>query len=157
MSMITIEQGQFGSDYVVAQVGGGETLLVTTDYDYPGLASTFGWVPCDCGETDGTVDCPHRTASEMISEAAEYLDNHVGDEVEDPGYFSAVVVVPSNPEEVGQLTTVAAPDKGRPEAGKVYRLIGGSESASIANGNTWSESEIDQDNPPDRQDTLGNC
>jgi hypothetical protein len=33
------------------------------------------------------VDCPHRTASEMISEAYEFLRDHIGDTVEDPGYF----------------------------------------------------------------------
>ena len=60
---------------------------VCTDWDYPGVASTFGWAPCDCGFTDGTVDCEHKTASEMIYEAGEYLDEHIGDVVEDPGYF----------------------------------------------------------------------
>jgi len=33
-------------------------------------------------------------------------------------------------------------NKGQPEAGKVYCLIGGSDKPSIANGNTWSESEV---------------
>ena len=64
------------------------TRLVQTDWDYPSVAAAFGFVPCVCGETDGTVDCEHFTASEMISEAAKYLDAHVGDIVEDPGYFS---------------------------------------------------------------------
>lgn len=86
--MIRLERGQYGWDYVVVNCDTGETLLVTSDYDYPGLASTFGWIPCDCGDTDGTVDCEHKTASQMIQEAREYLDEHIGDEVEDPGYFS---------------------------------------------------------------------
>jgi len=34
------------------------------------------------------------------------------------------------------------PDKGRPEHGKTYLLIGKKETPSIANGNTWAESEI---------------
>jgi len=69
-------------------------ILVQTDWDYPGTASTFGWSPCkgckgDCrGTTDGTVDCKKKTASQMISDAREYLDNHVGKVVEDPGYFT---------------------------------------------------------------------
>ena len=33
--------------------------------------------------------------------------------------------------------------KGQPEAGKVYCLIGGSDKPSIANGNTWQESEVE--------------
>lgn len=64
-----------------------DDIFVQSDWDFPGLASTFGWVACDCRETDGTVDCEHRTASEMISEAHDYLQDHDGDEVEDPGYF----------------------------------------------------------------------
>jgi hypothetical protein len=52
-----------------------------------GLASTFGWTPCSCGATDGTVSCAHKQAGQMIAEAQAYLDEHIGDEVEDPGYF----------------------------------------------------------------------
>jgi len=69
------------------------SILIQTDWDYPGVASTFGWSPCrgcrqECkGSTDGTVDCKKRTASYMISDAREYLDNHIGKVVEDPGYF----------------------------------------------------------------------
>ena len=33
-------------------------------------------------------------------------------------------------------------DKGKPEAGKVYALTGGPGTSSIANGNTWAESEV---------------
>ena len=33
-------------------------------------------------------------------------------------------------------------DKGKPEAGKVYSLTGGHGTPSIANGNTWAESEV---------------
>jgi len=39
---------------------------------------------------------------------------------------------------------VAKPNK--PEEGKQYRLIGGSDEPSIANGNTWAESEIGKTN-----------
>ena len=62
-------------------------ILIQTDWDYPGIASTFGWIACECGETDGTVDCPHRTADEMIGEAFEFHVDHEGETVEDPGYF----------------------------------------------------------------------
>jgi hypothetical protein len=73
------------------------TVPVQTDWDYPGIASTFGWTPepdpggCTHDGTDGTVDCTTcgRTASEMIAEAQEFLDDHLGTVVEDPGYFDA--------------------------------------------------------------------
>jgi hypothetical protein len=82
---ITLQNGDFGTYLLVADDG--EDILIQTDWDFPGVASTFGWRPCHCGTTDGTVDCPHKTASAMIAEAAEYLDDHVGESVEDPGYF----------------------------------------------------------------------
>ena len=86
MMTVTLEAGDFGTYLLLADDG--RDILIQTDWDYPGVASTFGWCPCDCGETDGTVDCPHRTASAMISEAGEYLDDHIGDTVDDPGYFA---------------------------------------------------------------------
>ena len=87
--MITLEPGQFGHfgwDYILRN-DTGETVLIQTDWDYPGLASSFGWLACECGETDGTVDCPHKSATDMISDAAEYLDDHIGETIDDPGYF----------------------------------------------------------------------
>ena len=66
-----------------------ETILVQLDWDYPSLAHTFGWTGiCECGDTDGTVDCSHKSASDMIDGAREYLDTHEGEIVEDPGYFT---------------------------------------------------------------------
>jgi hypothetical protein len=52
---------------------------IQTDWDYPGVASSMGFVPCDCGRTDGTIDCEHRTAAEMIGAALEYLEAHEGE------------------------------------------------------------------------------
>ena len=86
----------------------GESSLVQTDYDYPGVASTFGWnivdvqpdddddrvlcrdSQCDHSGTDGTVDCNDcgMTASEFISAAGEFLADNDGATVDDPGYFS---------------------------------------------------------------------
>jgi len=82
---ITLHEGDCGTYTIEAEDG--RTMLIQTDWDYPGVASIFGWRPCPCGETDGTVDCPHRTASEMIAEAGEFLNDHIGDTAEDPGYF----------------------------------------------------------------------
>ena len=89
MSTITLESGQFGWDYLLVNDETGEDVLIQTDWDYPGVASSFGFVPCDCGETDGTVDCSHKTASDMIQSAAAYLDENIGESVDDPGYFSS--------------------------------------------------------------------
>lgn len=62
-------------------------MLVQTDWDWPGLASSFGWIACKCGRTDGTVDCAHRKAGAMIADARDYLEAHDGESIEDPGYF----------------------------------------------------------------------
>lgn len=50
------------------------TRLIQSDWDYPGVASALGFVPCECGATDGTIDCPHKTAAEMIGAAYDYLE-----------------------------------------------------------------------------------
>jgi hypothetical protein len=84
--MISLESGRFGWDFVI-EAEDGRTVYVQTDWDYPGVASSFGWAPC-CDATDGTVDCEHGTAMDHINAAREYLDAHIGDVVEDPGYFS---------------------------------------------------------------------
>ena len=44
---------------------------------------------CDHSHTDGTVDCPDCgvTASEFISAAGDWLREHDGETVDDPGYF----------------------------------------------------------------------
>lgn len=99
MSKITVERGgnYAPCSYIICKVDENgnwdkhneeQTVLVQVDWDFPPLASNFGFVPCACGETDGTVNCPHKTASEMITEAAEYLDECEGQIVEDPGYFA---------------------------------------------------------------------
>lgn len=86
MAKITLSAEKFGC-YTVTNLETNESRFVQTDWDFPGVASNFGWVACDCGETDGTIDCPHKTAGEMIAEATEYLDNNVNKIVDDPGYF----------------------------------------------------------------------
>jgi hypothetical protein len=88
-SGITLEEGQFGWDYILRDNATGEERLIQTDYNYPGVASTFGWPGHEHGETDGTVDCPvcGKKALEMINEAQAWLDEHIGETVEDPGYF----------------------------------------------------------------------
>ena len=64
----------------------GRSILVQSG-DLPDLATIFGWSPCSCGSTDGTVDCDHRSACEMIADARDFLRAHAGDTTDDPGYF----------------------------------------------------------------------
>lgn len=80
-----------------------DSVLVQTDYDYPGIARSFGWdmqesqvmqsgyygQKCQHHSTDGTVKCDScgLTPSTFISDAAEYLDNNLGKITDDPGYF----------------------------------------------------------------------
>ena len=67
---ITLESGEFGWDYIIRH-DDGRTKLIQTDYDYPGVASSFGW----SGEqTD-------------IAGAQKYLDENIGKKADDPGYF----------------------------------------------------------------------
>lgn len=53
-------------------------LFVQSDWDLPGLASSLGYVPCECGATDGTVDCDHKKATDMMTEAFDYLAERDG-------------------------------------------------------------------------------
>lgn len=55
------------------------SILYQQDWDWPSLARMFGWAPCH-DVTDGTVDCSicGKTASTMIAEASEWLDDHDG-------------------------------------------------------------------------------
>jgi hypothetical protein len=82
ISLLEAECGTF-----LLRARDGRTILVQTDWDFPILATTFGWSPCSCGATDGTVDCEHRTADEMIADAQAFLRAHAGDSTDDPGYF----------------------------------------------------------------------
>ncbi|KKL91509.1 hypothetical protein LCGC14_1893990 [marine sediment metagenome] len=85
----------------------GRTILIQTDWDYPGVAGTFGWSPahvhnyeidqldprfdCEHNGTDGTIDCDDcgLTASDFISAAYAWLRENNGATADDPGYFDA--------------------------------------------------------------------
>lgn len=55
------------------------TVLVQSDWDFPGVARSFGWdmrsPGCDHDSTDGTVTCNGcgRTASDFITAAFDWL------------------------------------------------------------------------------------
>jgi hypothetical protein len=92
MGNIRLEQGDFNFCFVIRRVSGlkkerEQEVYVQSDWEYPSVASTFGWsIGCDC-PTDGTVDCQHRTVSKHIASAYDYLTDNIGKVVEDPGYF----------------------------------------------------------------------
>lgn len=66
----------------------GHTVLIDSDWDFPAIAGHLGFVPCNqCEMTDGTVACEHKTTTEMIGAAMDFLDSHLGEPFEDPGYF----------------------------------------------------------------------
>lgn len=64
------------------------TILVDTDWDFPGLASHLGWLGCPHG-SDGTVRCCEcgKSPSEFISEAYDYLVAHQGERFDGSDYF----------------------------------------------------------------------
>jgi hypothetical protein len=83
---ITLKDGPYRT--FVLESESGESRLIQQDWDFPRIASAFGWTPCSCGATDGTIECEHRSVSDMVWDAYEFLNGRVGDTIEDPGYFS---------------------------------------------------------------------
>lgn len=83
-------------------------LLIQTDWDWPGVASSFGWsiskVKCpympDCEHegTDGTVKCKRCKTQPVvfIQAAREWIDEHDGKVVENPGYDLDCVKAPED-------------------------------------------------------------
>ena len=66
-----------------------DSILIQSDWDYPGIASRMGLCPCECGATDGTVDCSHKTATDMISAAYDHIRENDGIEFPElDEYFS---------------------------------------------------------------------
>lgn len=87
----------------------GQSRLIQTDWDFPGVASSFGFSlvhtqapgrefgsedtdrpPCRHERTDGTIACRECGVQpgQFISDAADWLCNHDGATVDDPGYFA---------------------------------------------------------------------
>lgn len=61
-----------------------DTILIQTDWDWPGVAGRMGWAP-PSGETDGTVDCPvtGTSASDMIQQARQWIEDRAGESFPD--------------------------------------------------------------------------
>jgi hypothetical protein len=108
--MITLSQTRDRWRALLIVNDDGRDILVQSDYDYPGVASSFGWwvgfvpapdgayavgigdfrsCPTEHGGTDGTIDCAAcgRTATDFIAAARDWLDDHIGATADDPGYF----------------------------------------------------------------------
>ena len=90
---------------LLAVADDGRSLLIQTDWDWPGFASDFGWTParvqvqnysyyggkaCPHDGTDGTVDCDScgMTATAFITDAGRMLRELADSDesAEDPGY-----------------------------------------------------------------------
>ena len=71
---ITLELGPLWTFLLRSE--NGDSRLVQVDTDFPGVARSFGW--------SGRYE---EDSSEAIWAAYDYLENHFGDSVEDPGYF----------------------------------------------------------------------
>lgn len=74
-----------------------EAILIQTDWDFPGVAASFGWdirsvqkgrKRCSHNGTDGTIDCACGvTVAQFIESALQFIEDNDGAEAEDPGYF----------------------------------------------------------------------
>ena len=92
---ICVEPYRFGGYMIYDE--NDRTVYVQSDWDFPGLAGSFGWSPSgagsddctdECRFTDGTIDCPTcgTLAGRYIESASEFLDG-CNSIVDDPGYF----------------------------------------------------------------------
>ena len=70
---ITLEPGPYFTFLLKAECG--DSRLVQIDTDFPGVARSFGW------------EGPPRETKESIWDAYEFLEEHVGADIDDPGYF----------------------------------------------------------------------
>jgi len=49
------------------------SLPLTRDTDILEAARLFGWSACECGLTDGTTACSHKTPDLMLEQAQQFL------------------------------------------------------------------------------------
>jgi hypothetical protein len=69
------------------QAEDGQTILVQTDWDFPGVASTFGWSPPPGTPIDPTGNFPEDVFATLIADARDFLHERAGSTADDPGYF----------------------------------------------------------------------
>ena len=63
------------SECVILLSNEGSRIRISAPAELCELASILGWVACDCGMTDGSDDCEHRTADAMLQEAVLFLNS----------------------------------------------------------------------------------
>lgn len=73
---VTLDRGPAGT--WLLRHDDGRTHLIQSDWDFPDLARNFGWVPDESRE---------RVAGGWTGDAWDYLSDHEGQSIEDPGYF----------------------------------------------------------------------
>ncbi|MFP6703406.1 MAG: hypothetical protein VB861_16785 [Planctomycetaceae bacterium] len=54
------------------------SLPLTRDTDILEAARLFGWAACECGLTDGTTACSHKTPELMLEQAQQFLVTNRG-------------------------------------------------------------------------------
>jgi len=62
-------------------------ILVQVDWDFPGIAETFGWSPPPGAVTDSTGNFAEEALSAIIGHARDFLHERVGSIADDTGYF----------------------------------------------------------------------
>ena len=71
---VRLEQGDFGT-YLLVNCATSEDILIQSDTDFPSLAMGFG------------LAIEEPLTIESIGKAIDYLDDHIGTTIADPGYF----------------------------------------------------------------------
>ena len=71
---VRLEQGDFGT-YLIVNCATSEDILIQSDTDFPSLAVDFG------------LAIEEPLTIESIGKAIDYLDDHIGTTIADPGYF----------------------------------------------------------------------
>jgi len=82
---ITLLEADCGTFLLRAEDG--RTILVQVDWDFPGVASTFGWSPPPGTMTDDTGTLAEKSLSTVIGDARDFLHERAGSTADDPGYF----------------------------------------------------------------------
>ena len=71
---VRLEQGDFGT-YLIVNCATSEDILIQSDTDFPSLAIDFG------------LAIEEPLTIESIGKAIDYLGDHIGTTIADPGYF----------------------------------------------------------------------
>jgi hypothetical protein len=86
--MITFESYRYGG-YLITDLESEKDIYIQTDYDFPGLAESFGWNGKILSKKIlRSVNIkPDDEIGAQIYSAIQWLDDNEGKEIEDPGYF----------------------------------------------------------------------